>query len=114
MLPRSWVVAVDRNTLHGEGSDHRKYHTISAEERIASYLRELEVAMENWILILPLSSLCRVISISLHRWCYLYGPQPLLITTHPQVQIFEIIDSYFCLPVMCSKTHPISMINYNY
>lgn len=58
MLPRSWVVAVGRNTLHGEGSDHRKYHMISAEERIVSYLRELKVAMENWILILPLSSLC--------------------------------------------------------
>lgn len=58
MLPRSWVMAVARNTLNGQRSDHRKYHTISAENRIASYLRELKVAMENRILILPLSSLC--------------------------------------------------------
>lgn len=58
MLPRSWVMAVARNTLNGQISDHRKYHTISAEKRIVSYLRDLKVAMENTILIFPLSSLC--------------------------------------------------------
>lgn len=50
--------AVGRITLHAKGSDHRKYHMISVEERRASYLRNLKVAMENWILILSLSSLC--------------------------------------------------------
>lgn len=43
--------AVERIILHGEGSDHERYHKILRGKRAASYSVELKVAMENCNLI---------------------------------------------------------------